>query len=372
MLGATQNLAAVGDQAVVDVAVLAHIRGRTHRGVAHDREVLAVDVEVRVGAKEVHARLVVAGDGADVTPEAVELVGEEALALAQELRDDVLAKVVLGGLIDGVLLEGADQKVRAEDVDAHGREVGVRLLGLLGELGDAARAVGRDDAKAGGLLPGHRHDGDGEVGVVPLVRGQHVSVVHAVELVAREDEHVLGVVLLDVAQVLGHGVSRALVPGAAGLGGVGRQDGDAALAVVEVPGATGADVVVQQVRTVLREHAHRRDPGVRAVGKREVDDAELAAKRDGRLRHVAGQRTQPAALTSGEQHGDALLLAHTPTPFKQMAPEAGKPPAPSLCVYLPSMCQMSDMYSLMVLSLEKNPALAVLCRALLFQARRSA
>ena len=88
---------------------------------------------------------------------------------------------------------------------------------------------------------------------------QHVVIVHAIELVARENQHVLRVVLLDVAKVLGDCVRGALIPRAARLSGVGRKDRDAAAALVEVPGLARADVAVQQVRTILGENTHRGD-----------------------------------------------------------------------------------------------------------------
>ena len=166
---------------------------------------------------------------------------------------------MLGGLVDGVLLQRVDEELGAEDVDAHGREVRIGLLGLLGELDDLVVVVRGQDAEAGGLLPGHGHDGDREVGVVLLVSVEHLAIIHAVELVAREDEHVLGVLGLDVAQVLGHGVCRARVPCAARLRRVRREDRHASLTVVEVPRLAGADVGVKQIRPVLRENTHGRD-----------------------------------------------------------------------------------------------------------------
>ena len=65
----------------------------------------------------------VARDGADVAPEAVELVRVQALAVVEQLRDDVLAEVVLGGLVNGVLAKGGQEQVGRKDVDAHGGEV---------------------------------------------------------------------------------------------------------------------------------------------------------------------------------------------------------------------------------------------------------
>ena len=47
----------------------------------------------------------------------------------------------------------------------------------------------------------------------------------------------------------------------------------------------------------------------------DMTDAELAAKRDGRLRHLARQRLEPAALSACKQHCEALFLAHTDSPL---------------------------------------------------------
>ena len=67
---------------------------RTRGDVGHDGEVLVKQIELGVVAQQVHRGLVEAGDGADVLPKAVELVAVQALVLAEQLGDDVLAKVV--------------------------------------------------------------------------------------------------------------------------------------------------------------------------------------------------------------------------------------------------------------------------------------
>src|SRR5947208_2586809 len=77
---------------------------------------------------------------------------------------------------------------------------------LLGESQDAPGAVEPRHADVGRLRPGHRHNGEGHVGPGRAVRPQELAEVHAVELVAREDEHVAADVFVDVADVLAHGV----------------------------------------------------------------------------------------------------------------------------------------------------------------------
>ena len=281
-------------------------------------------------------------DGPHVAPEAVVLIGVEALAGRKELRDDVLAEVVLGLLVDGILAEGLDQKLGIEDVDAHGGQVGVRLVGLLGELLDALVLVLGDDAEAGCLLPGHGHDGDGQVRLVTLVVLEHLLVVHVVELVTREDQDEVRIVLLDEADVLRDRIGGAGVPRTAGLRRVRGEDRDSTVALVQVPGGAGTQVGVEQVRPVLGQHADRVDARVGAVRQREVDDAILATERDGRLGDVLGEDAEPAALPAGKKHRDAFLLAHKLSPFIHESNN-----------YYDSICQISAAYSRMVRSLEK-------------------
>ena len=171
--------------------------------------------------------------------------------------------------------------------------------------------------------------------------GQHVGIVHLVDVVAGEDDHVLGVVHIDEAQVLIDGVGGALVPGAALGALVGGQDMDAAGGAVQVPGLAAADIAVQLQGAVLGQHAHGVDAGVGAVGQGKVDDAVLAAKGDGGLCHIPGEDVQPAALAAGQQHRDTLFfhfstssfacflildftgLGKTPSPRRNTAPKAG-------------------------------------------------
>ena len=65
---------------------------------------------------------------------------------------------------------------------------------------------------------------------------------------------------------------------------------------------------MQRVRLVLRDDADAADAGVEAVGQREVDDAELAAEVDGRLRALVGERSEAGAAPAGENDCEGRLL----------------------------------------------------------------
>ena len=86
------------------------------------------------------------------------------------------------------------------------------MRGLFLEFRDRVVFVHVHDAKARRILPGHLHNGDGTVRARFFVVGEHLGVIHLVDVVAREDEHILGVVHVDKADVLEDGVGRALIP----------------------------------------------------------------------------------------------------------------------------------------------------------------
>ena len=261
-------------------------------------------------AEQVHVRFPQGLDGADVLPVALEVVSDHLLRVIQHGGDDILAEVVGGGLVSLVRGQISAQLGPGEDVDTHGGLVGLGILGLLLELNDVVRSVGVHDAEAAGFLPRHGTDGDGGVSALVDVVVQHGVVVHLVDVVTGQDQHVIGIILLDEGHVLVDGVGGAAIPVAGLAGLVGGQDEHAAVGQVQIPRSAGADVGVQLQGHILGQHAHGINTAVGAVGQREVDDAVLAAIGNGRLGNLLGQDAQTAALAASQQHGDTSLLLH--------------------------------------------------------------
>ena len=143
------------------------------------------------------------------------------------------------------------------------------------------------------------------------VLAQHVGIVHLIDVVTGEYEHVFRVIVLDEADVLIDGVGRAGEPGAfLARALVGRQDENAAVGAVEVVGLAAAYVAVELERPVLCEHADHVYAGIRAVGEREVDNAVLPAKGNAGFCHVLRERVEPRALPAREEHCNAFSV-HT-------------------------------------------------------------
>ena len=150
--------------------------------------------------------------------------------------DDVLAEVVVRVGVCFVPFQIFLQLAPFEDVNAHGCLIGLGNLGLFLEFGDAPFLVGGENAEAGRLLHGNLDDRHGGVCVCALVGFQHLGVVHGIDMVSRQDQNVVGLVLFNEVEVLVNGVCGALIPMGAVALLVGRQNVDPAVKTVQIPG----------------------------------------------------------------------------------------------------------------------------------------
>ena len=189
------------------------------------------------------------------------------------------------------------------------------MFRLLFKLVDVAVVAEVHDAEAGGLFHGDLQDRNGAGGVMGQVLTQHVGVVHLVDVVAGENQDVLGVVGFDEGHVLVDGVGGSGEPGTLFPGAqIGRENVNAAVRDVEIPGLAGADVAVKLERAVLGQDTDGVDAGIGAVGERKVDDAILSTEGDAGFCHILGQSIEARTLPAGEKHRNTALL-HMQPPF---------------------------------------------------------
>jgi len=226
----------------------------------------------------------------------------------QRGRNDVPAEIVFAGFIVRVVGQHLLQPVQADHVNAHGgaRQIlvadeGVRMLGLFREFGDAVGVIGGHDAEFIGALQRHVHDTDGDVGLALFVVGDHRTVVHLVDVIARQNQHMSGVMRAYELQILVHRVGGSAVPVRADL--LLRRNElheFAKLAAQIAPAAL--NVLDQRLRLVLGQHRDLPYAGVDAVRQHEIDDLELAAEWRRRLAAVLGERLEPFAASSRHHH----------------------------------------------------------------------
>ena len=142
---------------------------------------------------------------------------------------------------------------------------------------------------------------------------QHQVIVHLVDVIARQDEHMARLLGADGINVLVHRVGGSHVPVLADPLH-GRQDLDelTQLAAHDVAPAF-ADVPIQREGFVLGKDVNAPQVGVDAIGESDVDDAIDAAEGDGRLGAVAGERVETFARSACQQ--DSKGVSHLPVPL---------------------------------------------------------
>ena len=152
------------------------------------------------------------------------------------------------------------------------------------------------------FAPRHGNGGDGDVGAGLDVLVDDLAEIHAIQLVAAQDQQVIEIVIQKMDQVFAHGVGRALIPGGVGKGLFRREDfHEAAGEMVELVGLR--NVAVQRGGIELRQQINAAQAGVDAVGDGDVDEAVFARERHGRFGAVLGERKQARALPAA--HDDA-------------------------------------------------------------------
>ena len=302
---------------MVDVeTALERARRRQEARVGVDRPARVEEVERRPAPRQLDVGLVERLDGADVGPVAAEDVGVDDVG-RNRLRDDLLAEVDARGL------EHLEQHFAVEDVDAHRgderlldrgpagdrslRDAAADLRQTLGrrllfEADDLAQVVELQDPHLRRVVGRHRLGGDGDVGVALDVRLDELVEVHAVEVIARQDQEVLGVEALEVARGLAHRVGGALEPVRAVGRLLGGQHFDEAVREHVQPVGL-RDVAVERGGVELRQHEDALEAGVQAVADRDVNQAVLAARAEPRASSACGSAGRGAFRARRRESG---------------------------------------------------------------------
>ena len=212
-----------------------------------------------------------------------------------------------------VALQCVDQELGFEDIDAHRGQghIGLarhrrRILRLFEEGQDLVRLVDVHHAEAGGFHAWHFEASHRHFGLRVDVLLQHLLVVHLVDVVARQDDHVVRRIGLDDVDVLIHRVSGAEIPHILvdALGGRQHVEALVALRSQEVPAA--AEVSDEAMGLVLRRDRDAADARIQRVGKREIDDAGLAAEIDGRFGAPIGEFEEAGPAPSSQHVGHGV------------------------------------------------------------------
>ena len=183
---------------------------------------------------------------------------------------------------------------------------GRRVLRLFQKIGDAPGIIDMHHAKGRGLFLGHGQAADGHVRPGGDMLDQHDLVIHLVDVIPRQDDHIFDAVAVDDVDVLRHRIGGAEIPLAFIHALRGGQDIQifVPLGPKEVPAAL--HVADQAVGLVLRRNRHLPHAGIERIGQREINDAGLAAEIDGRFRAAVGQLFQPRSTPPRQHKGHGL------------------------------------------------------------------
>ena len=178
---------------------------------------------------------------------------------------------------------------------------------LLVEGGNPTTEVEAENPHARGVVHRDRLRRNRDVGAAVDVLVDELGVVHPVEVIPRENQVVVGVVLDEMARGLPDGVRGALVPVRVVRRLLGREDLDEPLAE-DVHAIRLPDVAVERRRVELRQHEDATNVRMQTVTDWDVDQPVGAADWNGRLRPVQRQRKKARALAAAQNNREDLVV----------------------------------------------------------------
>ena len=253
------------------VLIQHEFRGRMLRLVGPYRPLMIVDIQLRIEGDELHVRFVKGVDVAHVAPiilrarfDIVERVGKYAQPLDRR-RDDIPPEVVIARLVGCIVGQQLLEPIERNDVDAHRgpshvvvAQDGIRVLRFFREFHDPIGFIRGHDPELVRAIERHIDDADGDVRFALLVISDHRAVVHFVNMIARQDQHVRRIVRADELEILVHRIGGAAIPMDADLLLRGNQFDELAQFAAQVAPAA-LDVLDQGLRLVLRQNGNLPD-----------------------------------------------------------------------------------------------------------------
>ena len=110
------------------------------------------------------------------------------------------------------------------------------------KIRDPLILIGDHDSEAACFLHGNRHNRYRNIGFVCLMEIEHYLVIHLVDMITREYEHILGIEALHIFDILIYGICRTGVPFAVLTLFIGRKNTHTADITVKIPRNTDAYV----------------------------------------------------------------------------------------------------------------------------------
>ena len=257
-----------------------------------------IQIEFRQCFDQFHIGFPIRFDGAYILPVSTEAISVEGLAFFQHFGNDVFPEITVG--MDGIVLnERFTQSAPCEDINPHGCQIALWIFGFFFEFIDLVVFFCVHDTEAARFFHGHFQNGNGCCRAFFLMEAQHLGIVHFIDVVPRKDEYIFRIVAVDEINILidSIGSPHEPFPGISTFD-MRRQNGYTAVFLVQIPGNTDADVLIQTQRLILGQNAHGIHAGIDTVTERKVDDTESTAVSHSRFRNFPCENPQAAALSA--------------------------------------------------------------------------
>ena len=155
-----------------------------------------------------------------------------------------MPEIVRGIRICFIVNQILPQFAPSKYVHAHRRFIAARIFRLFLKLGDFVVLVHQHQAETRSLLPRDFEHCNGAGGILFLMIGEHFGIIHFINMVARQNRHIFGIVAVNKGDVLVNRVCRALVPFRPFNLLIGRENVHAAVGAIQIPRLPVADIIV--------------------------------------------------------------------------------------------------------------------------------
>src|SRR5262249_39641884 len=146
------------------------------------------------------------------------------------------------------LTQSAHQDISGKNIDTHrGQRALIPCFGFLGKLNHLILIVGGHNTETIGFFQPHIHHSYGQVSSEPLMKLDHLTIIHLINMVTRKHQHQISAALMDIVQILVDCISGTLIPTLIMPPLVGLKQAYSTLRAIEVPWLTNANMVVQRV-----------------------------------------------------------------------------------------------------------------------------
>jgi hypothetical protein len=152
------------------------------------------------------------------------------------------------------------------------------------------------------LFPRYGDHPDGNLGMVCPVKLHKRPVIHAVDVIAGQDEHIRVLTGHDESQVLANCVCSTSVPVPVFFACLRWKYAYPPHAAHQIPGGTVRNMIHQGKRFVLSQNRYPRKTAVGNIAQREIDDPVNTAEGNCRFCTGLNQYVEPASYSTGEKH----------------------------------------------------------------------